>query len=197
MFKLLEKIDDCLDQNFFRWIVKLFYPQYKRPRKGYVKHYQLLYHYFFMQKIVGINRSVPWPVDFRSSIHGWKNIKKGIICDPGDNPGIYIEAFGGLILGDNVNIGANSSILSSNHDKYDHRKIRETLGVKIGNNVWIGSNCVILPGTIIGDEVTIGAGCVINGNIPSRVTVTRSESNLQIRPKSLVYQWDIYSEKLT
>lgn len=150
-----------------------------------------------MQKIIGINRWVPWPVDFRSKVIGWEHIKKGIICDPGDNPGVYINAYGGLSIGDNVEIAANTSIVTTNHDKYDQRKIWGTTGVIIGNNVWIGANCVILPGVKIGDEVTIGAGCIIRSDIPSRSTVKLNNDNIIIVPKIKPYEWDIYSEKLT
>ena len=39
--------------------------------------------------------------------------------------------------------------------------------IKIGNNVYIGTNCIILPGVIIGDNVIIGAGSIVTKNIPS------------------------------
>lgn len=190
-------LSDKIDQSFFRYIVRFIYPQYKRPVRGYLKHYQVLSRYFFMQKIVGINRKVPWPVDFRSKILGWEHIKKGIICDPGDNPGIYINAYGGLTLGDNVEIAANTVIVTTNHNKYDQRKTWGPVGVSIGSNVWIGANCVILPGAVIGNEVTIGAGCIIRGEIPSGSTVKQTEQSLVITPKSRPYEWDIYSEELT
>jgi acetyltransferase-like isoleucine patch superfamily enzyme len=35
--------------------------------------------------------------------------------------------------------------------------------IKIGNNVFIGINCTILPNTIIGDNCIIGAGSVVRG----------------------------------
>ncbi len=194
---IVKSIINALDQTLFRWIVTVVYPQYKRPRMGYMKHYRVLHRFFFMQKILGFNRRVPWPVDFRSTILGWEHIKKGIISDPGDNIGIYINAYGGLQIGDNVNIGANSAIVTTNHYKYDHRKKSHTKGVKIGSNVWIGTNCVILAGTVIGDEVTIGAGCVISGNIPSKCTVVRGDNSLKIIPKIKDYEWDIYKETLT
>jgi len=38
--------------------------------------------------------------------------------------------------------------------------------VKIGNNVWIGFDCCILPGTLIGEGAIIGAGSVVAGTIP-------------------------------
>jgi len=193
----IKKIFDSLDQSLFRWIVRIVYPQYKRPVTGYMKHYKMLYKYFFMQKVLGFNRHVPWPVDFRSTILGWEYIKKGIIADPGDNLGTYINAYGGLEIGDNVGFGPNLTIVTTNHYKYDQRKISYTKGVKIGSNVWIGANCVILAGTEIGDEVTIGAGCVISGNIPSKCTVTRGDNSLKIIPKTKDYEWDIYKETLT
>lgn len=37
--------------------------------------------------------------------------------------------------------------------------------ISIGNNVFIGMNAILLPGTIIGDNVIIGAGSVVRGNI--------------------------------
>ena len=37
----------------------------------------------------------------------------------------------------------------------------------IGKNVWIGTGCIILKGTVIGDNSIIGAGSVVNSNIPA------------------------------
>lgn len=39
--------------------------------------------------------------------------------------------------------------------------------IKVGNNVWIGGNVVVLPGVTIGDNVLIGAGSVVNKDIQS------------------------------
>ncbi|MCU4163872.1 DapH/DapD/GlmU-related protein [Carboxylicivirga caseinilyticus] len=191
--KLLLKIDN----TFFRWCVRKIYPQYKRPINGYLEHYKVLWTYVFMQKVLGFNRKVPWPVDFRSRIIGWEFIEKGIICDPGDNLGTYINACGGLKFGDNVELGPNITIVTTNHYKYDVRKTSNKKGVIIGNNVWIGSHCVILPGAVIGDEVTIGAGCVIDKEIPSKSTVVRGDDSIKIIPKTKDYEWDIYKEELT
>ena len=38
--------------------------------------------------------------------------------------------------------------------------------IKIGDNVFIGMNSLILPGTTIGNNVIIGAGSVVRGKIP-------------------------------
>jgi acetyltransferase-like isoleucine patch superfamily enzyme len=39
--------------------------------------------------------------------------------------------------------------------------------VVIGEHVWIGSNCVILPGVHIGEHSVVGAGSVVTKDIPS------------------------------
>ncbi|MDR1738419.1 MAG: acyltransferase [Candidatus Symbiothrix sp.] len=39
--------------------------------------------------------------------------------------------------------------------------------INIGNNVYIGTNCIILPGVTIGDNVIIGAGSIVTKDIPS------------------------------
>jgi maltose O-acetyltransferase len=36
--------------------------------------------------------------------------------------------------------------------------------IKIGNNVWIGKNCLIFPGSKIEDNVVIGANSIVKGN---------------------------------
>ena len=94
---VLKNILEQLDDNVLKALVKWLWPQYKRPRFGYMKNYQVLQRYFISQKILRINGKVPWPADFRSRIVGCENIIKGICCDPGDNPGIYINAMTKMI----------------------------------------------------------------------------------------------------
>lgn len=196
MKKLIRSIANIFDDSIFRWMVKWVWPEFKRPRRGYMKNYQVLGRYFIWQKVFRVNGSIPWPVDFRSKIVDWQKIDKGICCDPGDNPGIYINAAGGLKLGNNVNIGQNTILTTTNHYKYDHRKLSHTKGISIGNNVWIGANCSIVAGSKIGDNVTIGAGCYIKGEIPSNTTVTLSDQQLSIVTKTKDYEWDCTKEDL-
>jgi acetyltransferase-like isoleucine patch superfamily enzyme len=44
--------------------------------------------------------------------------------------------------------------------------------VTIGDNVWIGSGCMILPGTTIGDGSVVSAGSVVRGDIPPNSLVS-------------------------
>ncbi len=80
-------------------------------------------------------------------------------------------------------IGPNTIIATTNHAQNDHTKIGESKGVTIGNDVWIGANCSIVPGARIGNNVTIGAGCNISTEVPSNVVVKRTSSAQESYPK--------------
>jgi acetyltransferase-like isoleucine patch superfamily enzyme len=43
--------------------------------------------------------------------------------------------------------------------------------IKVGNNVFIGMNCTLLPNSSIGDNCIIGAGSVVRGKIPDNSVV--------------------------
>jgi acetyltransferase-like isoleucine patch superfamily enzyme len=187
----MKKIINHILKGLIHWA----YPQFKR-QVGYVSYWHIFTRYFIMQKMIGFNRSVLWPVHFTSQIVGWKNIEKGICCDPGDNLGIYINATGGLKMGNNVGISHHTVIATINHSKYDHRKTGFKKGVVIGNNVWIGSHCTILPGVTIGDNVVIGAGCVIRQDVPSNTVVVGKSDNLEFIPKTKDYEWDCTQDEL-
>lgn len=79
-------------------------------------------------------------------------------------------------FGDNVFIAPNCSFYTAGHP-LDAEKRNQGLEyakpIKVGNNVWIGGNVVVLPGVSIGDNVVIGAGSVVNKDIPSNVVAVR------------------------
>ena len=68
-------------------------------------------------------------------------------------------------------IGSNSSIIGNNYH-YDSLEIpicqqeKTSKGITIGNNVWLGSGCVVLDGTHIGNGVIITPNSVVTTNIP-------------------------------
>lgn len=43
--------------------------------------------------------------------------------------------------------------------------------IKIGNNVFIGNNCTILPNTFVGDNCIIGAGSIVRGQFPDNSVI--------------------------
>lgn len=79
-----------------------------------------------------------------------------------------------VVIGDNVMIGPNTLITTVGHP-LSGQKRRQHLGlaqtVKIGNDVWIGGNCTILPGVTIGNNVVIAAGAVVTKDVPDNCVV--------------------------
>lgn len=77
-------------------------------------------------------------------------------------------------IGDYYMIGPNTVISTVNHPlnpvgRRAHLSIIKP--VTIGNDVWIGANCVILPGVTIGNNVIIAAGAVVTKDILDNVIV--------------------------
>ena len=79
---------------------------------------------------------------------------------------------GGIRIGDNCLIGHNVTLATLNHDfNPDNRTAIYPKPVRIGNNVWIGSDSTILPGITIGDGAIIGAGSVVTKDVPANTIV--------------------------
>lgn len=96
-------------------------------------------------------------------------------------------------IGSHVNITHGVHII--NHDyswSVGKRKYGEVLGgvgpVKIGDNVFIGINSIIMMNTEIGDNVVIGAGSVVKGKIPSNCVVSGN-------PAKVICDLDTYWDK--
>ena len=105
----------------------------------------------------------------RSPIEGRLVLGDGAIVACGAN----VRAAGGTIrIGSDAGVGQHSTIVASNHRIHrDGAHLRsewdpERTGVDIRANVWIGANCVVLPGTVIGEHSVIAAGSVVRGTIP-------------------------------
>lgn len=76
-------------------------------------------------------------------------------------------------IGQRVMVGANSKIMDTNfhpvsaHARRDHpTRGAKSRPVMIGDDVWIGTNVIILPGTRIGSGCVVSAGAVVSGVFP-------------------------------
>lgn len=86
--------------------------------------------------------------------------------------GVTISISQEVAIGDNCMIGPGVIIMDSDDHPMDPQKRLLGLGVskeeikpvRIGNNVWIGSNSVILKGVTIGDNTIIGVHSVVVRN---------------------------------
>ena len=84
---------------------------------------------------------------------------------------IWASPGGPISIGNNVLLGPGVSIISSNHGIAAEQLIREQPGrdaaIHIGNDVWIGANCVITAGVTLEDGVVVGAGAVVTRDLPA------------------------------
>ncbi len=92
----------------------------------------------------------------------------------GNNSSISNSAWllGDVQIGDNVMMAPEVIIITYGHGHKDLTKpmieqgSTESKPVIIGNDVWLGVRCIILPGVKIGDHVIVGAGAVVTKDVP-------------------------------
>jgi len=110
------------------------------------------------------NFTIKCPENFR--------IDKGTVI----NGYCYIQAYGGVSIGQYCHIGKGLTIFSHNHNynstksiPYDDVDILKP--VVIMDFVWCGSNVTIVPGITIGEGAVIGSGSIVTRNIPDCAVV--------------------------
>lgn len=104
-----------------------------------------------------------WPVHSSSEVRGRVFIGKG--ARVGHRPNCIIQGRGKVFIGDYVEIGPNSVIISGNHSLTNQADVvrKETI---IGDNCWIASSCCILAGVVLGPRTVVGAGSVVTKSFP-------------------------------
>ncbi|MBQ7670173.1 MAG: sugar O-acetyltransferase [Clostridia bacterium] len=78
--------------------------------------------------------------------------------DPWTGPGFQCDCGLNIHVGDRFLANFNVTIL-------------DIAPITIGNDVWIGANCTILPGVNIGNNVVVAAGAVVTKDVPDNCVV--------------------------
>ena len=122
--------------------------------------------------------------DLFGSVGKNPNVLPGFRCDNGRNIHVgdeFLANYNVTILdispatmGDNVWIAPGTLITTINHPlspmgRRQHLVISKP--ITIGNDVWIGGNCTILPGVTIGNNVVVAAGAVVTRDVPDNCVV--------------------------
>jgi acetyltransferase-like isoleucine patch superfamily enzyme len=89
----------------------------------------------------------------------------------------YLDAIGGIEIGNNVSIAHSCSLISFNHTwddatspiKYNPVVLKP---VVIEDDVWIGCGVRIMPGVTIGNRSVLAAGSVVTKDVPAGTLVS-------------------------
>lgn len=124
-----------------------------------------LWGHFFVQKILGINRHVPWPVHWTSVVKCPEKIQPGSGC-PGIGHGSYLDGRNGIVFGENVWMACHVKIISMNHDELCYNRYVKEAPVVIGDDCLLSVDSVILPGVTLGKHIIVAAGAVVTKSFP-------------------------------
>jgi acetyltransferase-like isoleucine patch superfamily enzyme len=88
----------------------------------------------------------------------------------------YTVIAGRVTIGDGVRIASHVSLYGFNHgfastDVPIHKQPHTSLGITIGDDVWIGANAVILDGVRVGSHVIVAAGAIVTKDVPDYAIV--------------------------
>jgi len=106
-----------------------------------------------------------------------------VIIGPGSqiNSGCVLYTGNGIRIGSNVLIAANCTFAPTNHAYQDrNRLVRDQRflpskgGIVIEDDVWIGSNSVLLDGARVHRGAVIGAGSLVRGTVEAFKVVAGS-----------------------
>ncbi|MBR2638189.1 MAG: serine acetyltransferase [Bacteroidaceae bacterium] len=85
-------------------------------------------------------------------------------------PGLYIGHFGRVILNSKVVLGKNVTINTGVTIGQTNRGKKKGVPI-VGDNVWIGTNAVVVGNICIGDDVLIAPNSYVTDDVPSHSIV--------------------------
>lgn len=94
-----------------------------------------------------------------------------------------------ITIGKNTNISGSTRIFDSNGHPSDPTARRnhepppesDVRPVTIGDDVWIGKDCIIFPGVRIGDGAIVSAGSVVRKHVPPYAVVAGNPAQVMFR----------------
>lgn len=110
------------------------------------------------------------------------NIQTNVLLSPfieiGDNVEINenVRIRANIKIGNDVLIAPNVQLISINHEYKDTEKSIKNQGeiagyIHIKNDVWIGSNAIVLPNTTLSQGCIVGAGSIVTKDVPAYTIV--------------------------
>ncbi len=123
---------------------------------------------FFVQRVLGINDEIPWPVHYTSQVSGDIEIDPSVANSFAVSGNCYIQGMNGIKIGKGTIFASGVKIISANHNIDALSGWTKCRPIEIGQHCWLASNVTICPGVHIGDYAIIGANAVVTSDIPMK-----------------------------
>jgi maltose O-acetyltransferase len=97
------------------------------------------------------------------------------------NFGLVALDVAAITIGDDVQIGSNVQLLTPTHPvepEPRRAKWEAAKPITIGDNVWLGSGVIVLPGVTIGADTVVGAGAVVTRDLPAHVVAVGNPARI-------------------
>ena len=111
-------------------------------------------------------------LSFGDSVTGYGKIAIGNGTWIGQYNNLRASSKASISIGQKCLISQFCTLIGANHNVMRSRAIMDQpqnenkMGVKLGDDVWLGAGVVVLPGVAIGTGAVIGAGSVVTCDIP-------------------------------
>lgn len=122
----------------------------------------------------------PWGVQLGTRVVLDRNVRLKLVADDARvsigeytflGTGVQIDVMKGVLIGNHTLIAPNCFITDHNHGIARHQRIDQqdclSQPVVIGDDVWLGTGVIVLPGVRIEDGAVVGAGAVVTHDIPA------------------------------
>lgn len=112
---------------------------------------------------------------FVSGFFGNVALARWLGVEVGEGCRLYIREFGSepflIYIGDRVTITQGCTLLTHDGATWlvrddDGNRYQKFGRIRIGSDVFVGANAILLPGVTIGNRVVIGAGSVVTQDVP-------------------------------
>jgi hypothetical protein len=85
--------------------------------------------------------------------------------------GAHLSAKRELVLGRRAWVGPGSRVFDSDQHDFDAERPEAAAPVRIGDHVWVASDCTVLKGVTIGEHAVVGARSLVTRDVPPHTLV--------------------------
>lgn len=123
----------------------------------------------FLYRQAGMQLPRSSSIHWRAEFYAPEGITIGEYTTIGDSA--FLDGREGLAIGSSVNLGSHVRIWTRQHDIDSPDFAEVGAPVQVGDNAYLGSGCIILPGVTVGEGAVVGAGSVVTRDVPSYALV--------------------------